>query len=156
MELQTGAAGGPFELIFKGTETPQAVLSKDVLVGEVWLASGQSNMERQLGPRSAQQIILNSAAEAAKADYPTFLQFHVEDATSPHPLDTIDGHWVVCRPETALDFTTVGFFFWARPASPTRGADRAHSLFVGRHSGGSLDGRSATLRLGAIDNAETT
>jgi sialate O-acetylesterase len=102
-------AGGPFELEFHGEG--KAVKSTDVWVGEVWLASGQSNMERQLAPLKNQRSVDNGVAEAAKADYPRFRQFHVPRRPAADPRVDVGGLWKVCSPETARDFSAVGFFF---------------------------------------------
>lgn len=83
----------------------------DVLVGDVWVASGQSNMERQLGPRAGQQEIVGWREAAAKADYPLIRQYQLPQVTSAKPLPDGRGEWKVCSPETAADFCAVGFFF---------------------------------------------
>ena len=83
----------------------------DVLVGDVWVASGQSNMERQLGPRAGQQEIVGWKEAAAKADYPLIRQYQLPQVTSAKPLSDGRGAWKVCSPETAADFCAVGFFF---------------------------------------------
>lgn len=109
IDLRTGPAGGPFELIFRGENNE--VRATDVWVGEVWLASGQSNMDRQLGPRRGQKPIDNGMAEAAKADYPRFRMFTVVQQSSFDPLNSPEGEWIVCSPETVNDFSAVAFFF---------------------------------------------
>jgi sialate O-acetylesterase len=101
-------AGGPFTLTISGENT--RVLD-DILVGEVWVASGQSNMERQLGPRIGQQPIDKWEEEVAAAKYPQIRQFGVVLAQSLTPLATVEGKWVVCSPDTVKDFTAVGYFF---------------------------------------------
>jgi sialate O-acetylesterase len=106
------ASAKPEALTIRGTTTS---VVKDVLVGDVWVASGQSNMERQLGPRPGQKEINDWKAAAAAANYPLIRQFYVFQSTTP----TTDayGRWSVCTPTTAPDFTSVGFFF-ARELQP--------------------------------------
>jgi sialate O-acetylesterase len=93
----------PLQLVAKGSATQ--VVSEDVIVGEVWLCSGQSNMEFSL--RSA----INASQEIASSANPLLRQFHVENKPSPTPVDDLKGHWIVASPETAADFTAVGYFF---------------------------------------------
>jgi sialate O-acetylesterase len=82
----------------------------DILVGEVWLCSGQSGMESMIDdggtPKKA-----DSAAEIAAARHPLVRQFKVERQASPIPMETALGEWAVCAPETAGRFTAVGYFF---------------------------------------------
>ncbi len=83
----------------------------DVLVGEVWIASGQSNMERQLGLRPGQPPITGWEDEVAAANHPQIRQFYVPQTKSFTPQASVAGSWEVCSPETAVDFTAVGYFF---------------------------------------------
>ncbi|HLP02921.1 MAG TPA: sialate O-acetylesterase [Opitutaceae bacterium] len=101
-------SGGPYTLTIRGTNT---ITLQDVLVGEVWICSGQSNMERQLGPRAGQQPIIGWERETAAAHMPRLRQFQVAQKTSPVPLAEAAGEWKPCSPETAPDFSAVGFFF---------------------------------------------
>ena len=95
-------AGGPFELTVKADNT---ITIKNVLVGEVWLCSGQSNMEWPL-------INTNNGAETvAQANYPQIRLFTVEKHTSNTPLTDVEGHWVVTTPDDAAHFSAVGYFF---------------------------------------------
>jgi sialate O-acetylesterase len=98
-----GEAGGPFRMRVAATDE---IVLEDVWVGDVWMASGQSNMEFPLSRAQG------GAEEIAAADHPWLRLLRVAKATSEYPLDgvTSDG-WVVCSPESAADFTAVGYFF---------------------------------------------
>lgn len=78
---------------------------KDVLIGETWICSGQSNMQFQLSGS------INSRDEIASANFPMIRLFTVPNQTSDSPLDDCPGQWVVCSPATASGFSAVGFFF---------------------------------------------
>lgn len=108
VRLKPIAAGGPYQMTVAGTTT---ITLNDVLIGEVWICSGQSNMERQLGPRPPQQLIENWEQEAATADFPQIRHFGVAHASATEPSTSVKGSWTVCSPATAKDFTAVGFFF---------------------------------------------
>lgn len=82
----------------------KSVSIKDVLVGDVWLCSGQSNMDFPL-------YKTGDKSEIAKADYPRIRQFHVRAASVNAPQQWVDGAWDVCTPQTALRFTAVGYYF---------------------------------------------
>ena len=84
---------------------------QNILVGEVWICSGQSNMERQLGLRSGQPPLANWEQEAAGANYPQIRQFLVKPTISTTPLSEAVGAWEVCSPESAPRFTAVGYYF---------------------------------------------
>jgi len=108
LQLQPMKAGGPFTLTISGQN--RLVLS-DILVGEVWVCSGQSNMERQLGLRVGQKPIDDWEKVAAAAKYPRIRHFGVAQTMSFTPLATVKGRWDVCTPEAVKDFTAVGYFF---------------------------------------------
>jgi len=101
-QLPPLAAGGPHELTVQASNT---ITRHDVLVGEVWIASGQSNMEWPLR-RAA-----NADQEIAQADYPLIRCFTVTKAVAPEPQAECQGEWVICSPDTADDFSAVGYFF---------------------------------------------
>ena len=97
------AAGGPFKLVVKGRNT---ITLDDVLVGDVWLASGQSNMEWTLA--NAQ----NGPAETAAANFPQIRLLNVPHNTAYRPLPDVGGSgWQPCTPATAADFSAVAYFF---------------------------------------------
>jgi sialate O-acetylesterase len=117
VQLPALPAGGPHVMTITGRNRIELA---DVLVGEVWVCGGQSNMERQLGPREGQQPIDHWQAEAAAADFPRIRHFGVAQRLALEPQDQVGGRWVVCTPQTAPDFTAVGFFF-ARSLHVARG-----------------------------------
>ncbi len=92
----------PATLTLSGTNTVEL---NDILVGEVWLCSGQSNMEMKLAKAD------NAEAEIAAARFPLIRQFQVGYEVSNEPLNTAGGTWVPASPETAGKFTAVGYFF---------------------------------------------
>ncbi len=98
----------PATLTISGENT---VTVSNVLVGDVWVCSGQSNMERQLGPRPPQPLIDNWEQEAATADFPNIREFFVPEKGLPAPVDDVKGKWVACTPQTAPNFSAVSFFF---------------------------------------------
>jgi sialate O-acetylesterase len=93
---------GPFEMTVQGKNS---IKISDVVVGEVWVASGQSNMEWTLTNTDDAQN------EIAKSANPLLRQFAVKKATSAVPLDECEGRWVSASPETAGGFTAVGYYF---------------------------------------------
>ena len=100
-------AGGPFELTIKGANV---LTVKNILVGEVWLCSGQSNMEWPL------VNTLDSAEAVKEANYPQIRLFTAAKQTSASPLTDMEGRWVVTTPDEAAHFSAVGYFFGLPPA----------------------------------------
>jgi sialate O-acetylesterase len=101
--LGPGEAGGPFELTVRGNST---IVLRDVLVGDVWVASGQSNMEWPL------ERAINGQEEVAQAKYPRMRLYHVKNKSSIYPLDdTAADTWAECTPESAAKFSAVAYFF---------------------------------------------
>lgn len=96
------ASATPAELIVTGRNT---VVVRDVLVGDVWLCSGQSNMAWQVS-RAA-----NPQAEIAAANYPLIRQFKIPQTVAAQPARTVGGKWVTCSPATAGDFSAVAYYF---------------------------------------------
>jgi sialate O-acetylesterase len=95
--------GGPYDLVVQGKNTIEL---QNVMVGEVWVCSGQSNMEWQVGNSN------NAEEEVAAADYPGIRLFTVPKAVAQFPQDDISqGEWVECSSETVAGFSAIGYFF---------------------------------------------
>ena len=92
----------PAELIVTGNNV---VTARNVLVGEVWLASGQSNMEFTVAQGK------DAKDEIAAADFPQIRHFHAAYKTAAVPQAETTGRWEVCSPKTAGWFTAVGYYF---------------------------------------------
>ena len=88
-----------------------AVTLHDVLVGEVWLCSGQSNMGFMVDAGDPLHRVANADAEVASARYPLMRHFTVGHHASTVPLESAQGEWAVCSPQTVGHFTAVGYFF---------------------------------------------
>jgi sialate O-acetylesterase len=84
---------------------------KNILVGDVWLASGQSNMERQLGLRPPQLPLDNWKSTVATANNPLIREFAVFQKLALEPRKEVDGEWSVCTPDNVIHFSAVGYFF---------------------------------------------
>jgi len=103
------ASAEPADLVVTGKNK---IAVHDVLVGEVWLCSGQSNMEFVVGnPPGATFRVDNADEEIAAANYPLIRHFKVKIAESDAPTENMNGSWAVCSPETVKLFTAVGYFF---------------------------------------------
>jgi len=96
-------AGGPFTLIVRGTKIVEV---KDVLLGEVWIASGQSNMTYALGGAAG------ATEEVPAANYPQMRFFTVPKKIALAPQEnTLEAAWEICTPDTAKIFSAVAYFF---------------------------------------------
>ena len=100
--LKPLVAAGPLEMTIAGSNT---ITIRDVLVGEVWVGSGQSNMEFRL------QTAVNHDEEVANATYPMIHLFQVKRAVAEQPADDVVGTWQVCAPDSAKGFSAVEYFF---------------------------------------------
>ncbi len=109
VQLETPAAGGPFSVTIKSGETQKVI--NNVMVGEVWLCSGQSNMEMPLKGWPPNDTINFSASEIASSDYPGIRMFTVTKSTAAAPLDDCSGTWAVSSPATSGDFSAAAYFF---------------------------------------------
>lgn len=95
-------AGGPHTLTFKGKNT---ITFSDVLVGEVWVCSGQSNMAWSVGRSNDLDL------ESITAKYPQIRIISVPQVASQTPLWSFKGKWEACTPQSILSFSAVGYFF---------------------------------------------
>jgi len=102
VDLAPREAGGPYTLTVRGSST---LVLEDVLVGEVWLCSGQSNMEWTLDKAR------DAEAEIAAAEWPRIRHLKVPLVPAGAPASDFTAEWEVCTPATAGDFTAVGYFF---------------------------------------------
>jgi sialate O-acetylesterase len=102
--LEAGAAGGPFPMTIKGNNTLEY---KNVLVGEVWVCSGQSNMEMAVGSCDKTD---KDYAQSAKPN-PMLRTFNVQKNPAADPVSDVKGSWVEAAPNTVNGFTAVGYFF---------------------------------------------
>jgi sialate O-acetylesterase len=102
VQLPAAKAGGPYKLTVKGKNTIELT---NILIGEVWVCSGQSNMH----------FALNNAFDgketAEKANYPKIRLFTVPVNYSLKPQADTPSKWEVCSPKAAGDFSAIGFFF---------------------------------------------
>jgi len=101
--LSPGEAGGPIQLSIKATNT---IVLSDILVGDVWVASGQSNMEFPMTG------LVNPQAEIAAAQCPKIRLFLVKHKPADYPLENVESKgWTACTPETVADSSAVAYFF---------------------------------------------
>ena len=108
-KLHTPKAGGPHTISFQAS---RSVKLEDVWIGEVWLASGQSNMEMPLMDCGALYTgVQDAEKEIAAAKWPRLRMFDVPNRASATAQDELVGTWSVCSPDTAGGFSAVAYFF---------------------------------------------
>lgn len=100
-------------LLVRGTKTEAAIELHDVVVGEVWLCSGQSNMDFTVARTEKYYFagVNNEAEEVAAANYPAIRMFTGEWTRAYRPEPRVGGEWKVCTPESVREFSAVGYFF---------------------------------------------
>ncbi|MEO8110656.1 MAG: sialate O-acetylesterase [Ginsengibacter sp.] len=103
LTMKTPSAGGPYTLTINGNNK---IVLEDVLIGENWLCSGQSNMEMSYswGIKQYTNDIENGSNKSIRL-------FHIPRLTSQYPQDDTKGEWVVCNPEDLKTFSLAGYFF---------------------------------------------
>lgn len=107
LTLKTPSAGGPHTITINGRNTIEL---QDVLIGEVWLCSGQSNMEMNINWGMKQYGADVTAAENNKS----IRFFQVQKTTAEYPQDDLKGQWVVCDSNSMKGFSTAGYFFGSK------------------------------------------
>ncbi len=95
--------GGPYTMQVKGKNN--SITFQNILIGEVWLCSGQSNMEWQV------KSSMNAKSEISNADFPQIRSFNVVKDLDMKPKSDLKGSWEVCSPATVGDFSAVAYFF---------------------------------------------
>ena len=103
LKIKTPGAGGPYSVTIKGQNT---IVLKNIMVGEVWLCSGQSNMAW-----SAYRNLPEVKRELPVGTVNNIRLFQVPRSTSPYPQENAEGTWVVCNPKSLAGFSAIGYFF---------------------------------------------
>lgn len=102
LRLGTPDAGGPYRVTIRSGDATRTL--SDVLVGEVWVCSGQSNMEWEMRKVASPEVI-------AQANHPRLRLFTVENTTASAPREHCNGEWRACTPAAARDFSATALFF---------------------------------------------
>ena len=103
LSLKTPVAGGPYTISLKASNE---IILQDVMIGEVWLCGGQSNMEW-----SGSQQLPQSLEEAPNATNTMIRFFYIPKSTSAFPQENVTAKWMVCSPEEMKKFSAIGYFF---------------------------------------------
>ena len=103
IDLKTPKAGGPYQITVIADST---ITIQNVLIGEVWICTGQSNMEF-----SADWHFNNYQEEINNANHPEMRFFHIQKISAPYPQQEVRGRWEVCTPQTMHSFSAAGYFF---------------------------------------------
>ncbi|MGA2533260.1 MAG: sialate O-acetylesterase [Candidatus Aminicenantales bacterium] len=98
------AGGAALEMTVRGEKGPDITV-KDILVGEVWLCSGQSNMEW------AMEWLPNPNPEIMRADHPNLRLFLIPKKTADRPKDDVETKWAPCSPSSVRPFSAVAYFY---------------------------------------------
>lgn len=95
--------GGPYKMTISGAKN--SIEIQNILIGDVWLCSGQSNMEWRV------HSVNNASAEIAMANYPMIRSFNVAQEIGLELRNDLNGKWEICSPATVSDFSAVAYFF---------------------------------------------
>lgn len=145
--IEPPAPGGPYTVVIDG---PQRVEFHDVLVGDVWLCGGQSNMEMGLGAAR------NGSEEVKAASHPQIRLFVVKQQAASNPAPVPQGTWKVCSPENVGDgwdgFSAVAYFFGRRLQ---QGIDVPIGLVEDCSGGTPAEAWTSAATLRTLDNMKT-
>jgi sialate O-acetylesterase len=103
IHINTPSAGGPYTITLKGRNT---IVLDNIMIGEVWVCSGQSNMEW-----SSHQNLKQILDELPNSSNNNIRLFHINKTTSDNEQDDTPGDWKVCSPESLKGFSAIGYFF---------------------------------------------
>lgn len=106
--LPTNKAGGPYKVEVQGENL---ITLNDVMLGEVWICSGQSNMAWPLGIHQGLTPVDNAEQEVANANYPNIRLYIVERVAKDEPQETCAGNWQMCDSKSVHNFSAVAYFF---------------------------------------------
>jgi len=109
VRIATPKAGGPYAITITAKDT--SVTVSNVLIGDVWICSGQSNMEMPLAGWPPNDTIMHSAGTIAAASVPEIRLFNVQRKVAGEPLDDCSGRWEICSPSTVSQFSATAYFF---------------------------------------------
>lgn len=98
--------GGPYTIEIKGKKN--TISLQNILIGDVWLCSGQSNMEM---PVHGWGSVYDYEEEVKNAEYPQIRAFNVAKSMNAEPESDFNGSWTVCSPQTVADYSAVAYFF---------------------------------------------
>lgn len=107
VKVATPVAGGPYEISISDGKTLKL---KNVLIGEVWVCSGQSNMEMPVKGYFNQPVTGSNEAIALSSN-PSIRMFTVKKATSLQPVYDFTGGWQVCEPQNVSEFSATAYYF---------------------------------------------
>jgi sialate O-acetylesterase len=112
ISIKTPKAGGPYTILFKGHNSIEI---QNILIGEVWICSGQSNMNMPVGKFGKEKDwrtgVINYPEEIENAKYPAIRFFTVKQKTSDTIQKDVVGKWEECTPSTVAEFSAVAYFY---------------------------------------------
>lgn len=111
VKVTTPKAGGPYDIIISSGD--EEIILNNVLIGEVWFCSGQSNMEFPLGQTGEywHTGVINFEEEVKNAEYQQIRLFSIKKNVCSTPVDTFMGQWMECNSQTANSFSAIAYFF---------------------------------------------
>jgi sialate O-acetylesterase len=103
--IETPGTGGPYEILITDKNTRDSIRVKDVLIGEVWICSGQSNMVWNALNKHEEMM-----EELPNAGNPNIRLLNVERVSAAHPQENMYSSWTTCNAETVKSFSSIGYF----------------------------------------------